>query len=180
MNKKTTIVFLSSLLLCAGGGFAGSFFHLPLAYGMSLAVTLCETSSLLFGVFGIWLGVSYKSDIESLTDGKSGDELRRTAEEVVTMAERCKVLFRGLAVSTVVFFVSLLLRVVCPLLSCIPLPVVARISLKGVFFTIVLWGVSGQLYSLFSTVAVMLDAYKRADKAGRDAQRILSRFPRRR
>ena len=181
MRKNPAALLLLVSALCfvfaAGGGVFGAAFGLPMSYGLAMASMLCEVSAALFAVYGIWLGLSYRDDLGRVLDGKEGDDLRRSAKSVVATVERCKVLFRGLAVSTVVFLASLVIQVSVPVLQAAIHTFRFAALLKGFFFFVVLAGVAAQAFSILATVAVMVDAYQRACAAGDDAERTLRRLP---
>ena len=152
-----------------------SLLSVPCSYGLDILKIIGDVSVALFGIFGIWLSLCHNDNLLSALDGKSGDELKREALTIWRNAERMRVLYNGLAISTVVFLISLLFRIfyplLAPILAMIPSPCI-RTSLKFGFFSLVFLAVFAQIYSLLSPVAVMADSYRSILDTRETAERL--------
>lgn len=151
-------------------------FSLPVGFGLDAVRLLGDVSVALFGIFGIWLGLSYRDDFAVRLNGKNGEALEQEAKVVARTAERCRVLFLGFATSTVVFVFTFLCRLTVPvLLHFIPkyLSDFGRWGLKMFFFGFVILSALYQLYSLLASVAVMIDSFHCLVKAQDQAEKVL-------
>ena len=145
-------------------------------HGMILATTLGDASAVLFGVFGIWLGICYSEEMHDQLVGKEGDDLLRSARGLVSASARCDVLLTGLGISSVIFFMSLLARIVGPVVAeRVTEPRTLVVFLKGALFSSVLIGFVFQTYSILTPIAIMADAMIRLRETRREAEDILRR-----
>lgn len=157
-------------------GIAGGLSGIPAGHGMHVADMLGDASAVLFGVFGIWLGICYKEEMHGLLFGKEGDELVRTANGLVKSVARCEVLFTGMAISSAIFISSLLLNAIGPvLLECdFPDPQV-RLCVKCIFFSFILVEVVFQIYGIMSPIVIMYEAMARLRATRRRAEDVIWR-----
>ena len=174
--RKHNRVWILSVGLAMIIAILMSLLSVPCSYGLDILRIIGDVSVALFGIFGIWLSLCHNDNLLSALDGKSGDELKREARKIWRNAERVRVLYNGLAISTVVFLVSLLFRIsyplLAPVLAMIPSPCI-RTSLKFGFFSFVFSAVVAQIYSLLSPVAVMADSYRSILDTRETAERLL-------
>ena len=168
-------VFAGFIISFGGAGILARYLF-PLKFAVDIVHVLGDVSVALFGIFGIWLGLSYHDDFIFRMNGKSGEALEEEAKAVLRTSERCRVLFHGFSISTGVFVFTLLCRIIMPALlyyisRC--LPHYARLGLKALFLGFVIFAVLAQLYSLLASVAVMIDSSCCVEKAQETADRIL-------
>ncbi len=172
-KKRVWIVCVGAAISIA---FSLSIFPVPGSYGLDILRIIGDVSVALFGIFGIWISLCHNDNLRSALDGKSGNELKNEALKIWRISERMRVLYNGLAISTVVFLISLLFRIFYPLLipcgTLIASPVL-RTSLKIGFFFFVFSMVFAQMYSLLSPVAVMADSYRSILDTKETVERLL-------
>ena len=156
------LAFEASILVSVIGAACGLWAETATAHGIKLAFAIGEAATVLFGIFGVWLGICYRDDIETLTAGKKGDELKQAALEVVDRGARCEVLFKGLRVSAIVFAGTVFIRTFEPaIVNCCNRSLVCR----GVFFALVLEGVVFLGYGILSPVLIMSRAMEKIRRA---------------
>jgi len=139
-------------------------------HAIKLAAALGEASTVLFGIFGVWLGICYRENIETMTAGKQGDDLRQTAEEVADRAERCKVLFTGLLITSIVFVMSVIVRSFEPTIVSL---CQTHLTMKNVFCVCVFSSVVFLVFGILSPVAIMLHAMDKVRRAAESAEETL-------
>ena len=147
----------------------------PGSWGCAAVGILGDVSAILFGVFGIWLGMFYRPDVCDTLKGKSGDELERSARLVIENSRRFDIVFRGMRTSAAVLVFSMLTRTLkSPVMACIPDAEWAHLFMKAAFFYFVLWAMLLQCYAIIMSIVPMSDARKRMSRAKDDAEFTLS------
>jgi len=170
------VTFAVSAACSVALGFLGAAKGVPAHHGMDVAMALGEASAVLFGVFGIWLGICYREEMHTEMVGKADAELKRCARGLIASAARCEVLFVGLAISSAIFVSALLLRVAYPIVERnVAVCTTTCFWLKGTFFSVVLFGVFAQIYGIMTPLVIMAEAVFRVRKTRRDAEDILRR-----
>lgn len=145
------------------------------SWGLCVLMLMVNISAILFGVFGIWLGMFYKPDIVDVMNGKGGEELTTIAKNVIANARRFEIVFRGMKISAIILVYSMLINVVEPFIHEFESsPVWIKLTLKWLFFSSVVFSVISQSYSVLMSVVPMLEAKRRMDKAKKDAEATLS------
>ena len=149
---------------------------LSIAWSCAVLDVLGDVSAILFGVFGIWLGMFYSPNVSNELCGKSGKELERMAKAIVADGERFAIVFRGMNTSAAVLVFAMLVRTFqVPVLNLSSsLPPLIRFWLRHAFFALVGFAVIAQCYSVLMSIAPMHGAKKKMDKAREDAETALS------
>lgn len=166
-----------SILISVGVAFLLMHFSIPASFGVDVIKLVGNVSVTLFGVFGIWLGFCFHGDVKHKLEGKIDAELKKEAQIIWRNAERTRVLFQGLAISTLLFILSILCQLIIPIFGG---AVTFRLGhsivycLKFTLFFTSIQSVLLQIYSLFSTVAVMADTYRETIDAQDHARKIMS------
>jgi len=146
---------------------------LSLEWGTSVLFALGDVSAILFGVFGLWLGICYKPGMEDDLVGKKDKELT-DAKAILLNARRFHIVFRGVVISSIIFVLSMTARAFIPMVKIIPFLKEHPIYFKAVFFACVIFCVISQCYSVLMSIAPMLEAKKNMNRAKCDAEDILS------
>ena len=149
---------------------------LSVAWGCIVLDMLGDVSAILFGVFGIWLGMFYNPNITDVLKGKSKQELERIARNIMADGERFSIVFRGMKTSAVVLVFAMMARTLQTPLTQMATsyhPMV-RMLLRHFFFTLVWFAMLAQSYSVLMSIAPMYDAKSKMDKAKKDAETALS------
>ena len=146
------------------------------AWGCSVLSMLGDVSAILFGVFGIWLGMFYRPDVCDAIKGKADEELLQTARQIIANARRFEIVFRGMKISALVLVFSMVSRTIrepasgilstCGLIPCV--------SVKFVFFYFVYSAMLLQGYAIVMSIVPMLDARRKVVRAKEDAELALS------
>lgn len=172
---KSRIIRVSFIVFCfviaLGCGFVFPImFHDAANHAVKLALALGEASTVLFGVFGVWLGLCYRDDIDTMTAGKRGDELRQTAEEVAGRTGRCEVLFKGLGITSLVFVASILVRSFEPaiILLCKRFWIIEVMFCAAIFGSVILL-----VFGILAPVIIMLHAMEKVRQAADSANETL-------
>lgn len=149
---------------------------LSIAWGCAVLDILGDVSAILFGVFGIWLGMFYNPDIADALNGKSGKELDRIAHKIVADGERFSVVFRGMKTSAIVLVFAMLVRTFqAPAAQVVSSwPSMLRAVVRHAFFVLVRLAVLAQCYSVLMSLAPMYDAKRKMEKAKRDAEATIA------
>lgn len=167
-----------TFILIAVAGVCAARFGVPASYGREIIAILGQASSVLFGVFGVWLGICYHDDVDTCLHGLHGEELIRKARDVKMVSERCRVLFTGLAIAAFIFVFALTFAALdVPLTRLTVACNSMRMVLKAVFFTLVLGCVVAQVYSVLAPLAIMAEAMLKIKAAKRLAEDMLHRLP---
>ena len=170
--------FAVAAIVAAAAGAYAAHSGVAASHGHAVVSIMGQASSVLFGIFGVWLGICYHDDIDTCLEGLRGEELRRRATEVKLVSERCRVLFTGLAVAASIFVFALVFAVVdAPLSRLTAGCLLARKILKALFFALVAIGVAAQIYSVLAPMAIMAEAMLKVDDAKRQADDLLNRLP---
>ncbi len=176
MGKR--LCFAGAAIAAATFGAYAAYAGMAASHGRAIVAAMGQASSVLFGIFGVWLGICYHDDIDTCLEGLRDKELRRKATEVKLVSERCRVLFTGLAVAASIFVFALLFAVVdAPLSRLTAGCLLARKILKALFFALVAIGVAAQIYSVLAPMAIMAEAMRKVDDAKRQADDLLNRIP---
>ena len=173
MKRKTIqwlFVGVCLLFVVSGGVVCPLMCNIGVHHAIKLALALGEASTVLFGVFGVWLGICYRDDIETMTAGKKGDELRQAAEEVSDRAERCAILFRGLWITFSIFVASILVR---SFDSVIVIVCQKNWIAEIVFCVTVFSSVVLLVFGILSPVVIMLHAMVKIHRAADSANETL-------
>ncbi len=174
--KTRHLVLFSLSVASVVLGFVCAKCGVPARHGMVLATTLGDASAVLFGVFGIWLGICYRDEMHDQLVGLEGEELVRRARGLIATSARCEVLFTGLCISSFVFAASLAFRVIAPVIAeCVQFPPDVIFWIKGALFSSVLIGFVFQTYSILTPIAIMADAMIRLYETRHKAEDILRR-----
>ncbi len=175
--KKRWCMVCTFILIVVAGVCAARF-SMPASYGREIIAILGQASSVLFGVFGVWLGICYHDDVDACLQGLHGEELRRKARDVKMVSERCRVLFTGLAIAAFIFVFALTFAALdVPLTRLTAVCNSLRMVLKAVFFTLVLGCVVAQVYSVLAPLAIMAEAMLKIKAAKHQAEDMLHRLP---
>ncbi len=137
---------------------------------------LVDISAILFGVYGVWLGLFYRPDSACSLRGKKEKDLENLCKEIIVAERRFGNILRGLVVSASVLVVSMLARalhVPSRHIICSYCPV-ALPYLKCAFFFVVGLCVVAQLYAILIAIAPMYEANRRMKEAKDDAEFISS------
>lgn len=137
---------------------------------------LVDISAILFGVYGVWLGLFYRPDAACSLRGKQGKDLEKLCAEIIVAERRFGNILRGLVVSASVLVTSMFARALhvparyiisnyCP----VTLP-----YLKCVFFFVVGLCVAAQLYAIIIAIAPMYEANRMMKEAKDDAEFVCS------
>lgn len=145
---------------------------LSIDWGCTVLDILCDVSAILFGVFGIWLGMFYNPGIVDMLNGKSGAELDRIARNIVADGERFSVVFRGMKASAAVLVFAMLVRTFqVPFVRiAASFPITVRICLRHFFFALVALAALIQCYGVLMAIAPMYDAKRKMDSARKTAE----------
>lgn len=145
-------------------------------WGCDALAVLGDVSAVLFGVFGIWLGMFYRPDVCDALKGKSGAELDRTASLIVSNSKRFEIIFRGMKVSALVLVFSMFLRISYHPIreSFAPVQPLCCFYLKFGFFYLVEWAALLQGYALLMSIVPMSEAHQKMKEAQDDAELALS------
>ena len=136
---------------------------------------MVDVSAILFGVFGIWLGMFYNPGVVHEMNGKKGDELKDVAHRIIENARRFEIVFRGMKISACILVCSMFANFVEPFLyKFAEWPFMVKYILRLLLFSGVIFSVLAQSYSVLTSIAPMLDAKKRMDRAKDDAEKTLS------
>ena len=172
--KKTGWLLAISVTVSALLGAACAMFA-KVSWGFCTLTLMVNISAILFGVFGIWLGMFYNPDVANSMNGKNGVELANTAKSVIANARRFEIVFRGMKISAIILVYSMLVNILDPFLHTLGgAPTEVKFVLKWLFFSTVILSVIAQSYSVLMSVAPMLDAKRRMDKAKKDAEDTLA------
>ena len=182
MNKNTNGIFCARIALI---GFAVALClafvivfsrMLTVQWGCMVLNVLGDVSAILFGIFGIWLGMFYSPAIQDSLNGKEGEALAVAAENVVASSKRFKIVFRGMVISAVVLVFAMLVRTLqAPLvqMACTCHPMI-KICLRHAFFTLVSCALFAQCYSVIMAIVPMYDAKKKMGEAQKFAELVIN------
>ena len=151
-----------------------TYSRLSCEWGEMVLSSLVDVSAILFGVFGIWLGMFYRPDICDEPKGKANDELKNTCRKIISNAERFDIVFRGVKTSAVVLVFSMGARTIkTPVLQFVTCDTVRHVFKWFVVYGIY-WSVLFQAYAVIMAIAPMRDAKQKMQKAKRDAEDTLA------
>lgn len=173
---KTRIILLcivAILCTCLAVAFSPK---VSVEWGCIVLDILCDVSAVLFGVFGIWLGMFYNPTVQTSLNGKEGPELKETAEHIVASAQRFRIVFRGMVISALVLVFAMLVRTLHDPLSHMASswhPILKDV-LRCAFFFLVNISVIAQCYSIIMSVVPMYDAKKKMAEAQKKAELVIS------
>jgi len=148
--------------------------YLTGTWGCAALAILGDVSAILFGVFGIWLGMFYRPDICDEIKGKSEKILERTARHVIENAKRFDVVFRGMKTSALVLVFSMVVRTLKDPIMNFGINVSVLSGVKFVFTFFVYWAILFQSYAVIMAISPMLDAKRKMNKARDDAEFALN------
>ena len=176
-NRRTNAIRWASVVVLAFAiGFAAWITtpRLTSVWGCSALSSLGDVSAILFGVFGIWLGMFYRPDICDARKGKSGAELTNTCRQIISNAERFDIVFRGMRTSAVVLVFSMTARSLkAPVLQFVTSDM-ARYAIKYAVVYCIYWSVLLQAYAVIMAIVPMKDAKRKMQRAKRDAEDTLA------
>ena len=176
-HKRTEVIrWISVVVLGIAIGFATWMTspHLTTTWGDATLSALVDVSAILFGVFGIWLGMFYRPDICDARKGKADAELRDTCKQIISNAERFDIIFRGMRTSAIVLVFSMTVRSLKdPVLQFVTSDV-ARYALKYAVVYCTYWSILLQSYAVIMAIVPMKDAKRKMQKARRDAEDTLA------
>lgn len=176
-NRRTDAIRWASVVVLAFAiGFAAWITtpRLTSVWGCSALSSLGDVSAILFGVFGIWLGMFYRPDICDARKGKSGAELTNTCRQIISNAERFDIVFRGMRTSAVVLVFSMTARSLkAPVLQFVTSDM-ARYAIKYAVVYCIYWSVLLQAYAVIMAIVPMKDAKRKMQRAKRDAEDTLA------
>ena len=176
--KKITPLNTSALIggamvisLLLGGACA---YYLPGQWGLQILTFQVNISAILFGVFGIWLGMFYNPGVVYAMNGKKDNELRIVANDIIQNAKRFEIVFRGMRTTAGILVFSMIAHSLpCSLLTHLIDCGWVKTIAKVLFFSCVVFSVLAQCYSILMSVSPMLEAKKRMDRAKKDAEMTL-------
>ena len=145
----------------------------PVDVGASILYSLGDVSAILFGVFGVWLGLCYKPGIATGMYGLKDDSLKNSARSVKRSYEVFRVVFHGVVISSTILVFSMFSRTFVPLAKTCPYFQRHPYWLKFAFFTVVLTCMLMQAYSILISIAPMRAAKKEMKTAHDEAEGIL-------
>lgn len=171
--RWAVIILVAGLLGIAAWCMSSS---MSCKWGCEALAVLGDVSAVLFGVFGIWLGMFYRPDVCDALKGKSGAELDRTASLIVSNSKRFEIIFRGMKVSALVLVFSMFMRISYhPLHETLAtFQPLCCFYLKFAFFYLVEWSVFLQGYALLMSIVPMSEAHQKMKEAQADAELALS------
>ena len=176
-NRRTDAIRWASVVVLAFAiGFAAWITtpRLTSVWGCTALSSLGDVSAILFGVFGIWLGMFYRPDICDARKGKSGAELTNTCRQIISNAERFDIVFRGMRTSAVVLVFSMTARSLkAPVLQFVTSDM-ARYAIKYAVVYCIYWSVLLQAYAVIMAIVPMKDAKRKMQRAKRDAEDTLA------
>ena len=176
-HKRTEIIrWTSVVVLAIAIGFATwmTASHLTTTWGDATLSALVDVSAILFGVFGIWLGMFYRPDICDARKGKADDELKDTCRQIISNADRFDKVYRGMRTSAVVLVFSMTVRSLKdPVLQFVTSDT-ARYALKYAVVYCTYWSILLQSYAIIMAIVPMMDAKKKMQRAKRDAEDTLA------
>lgn len=173
MTKTGWLLTISATVSTLLGAACAVF--TKVSWGSCTLTLMVNISAILFGVFGIWLGMFYNPEVVNAMNGKSGAELKNTAKSVIANAQRFAIVFRGMKISAIILVYSMLVNILDPFLHTLGgAPVWVKFVLKWLFFSTVILSVIAQCYSVLMSVAPMLEAKRRMDRAKKDAEDTLA------
>ena len=176
-NRRTDAIRWASVVVLAFAiGFAAWITtpRLTSVWGCTALSSLGDVSAILFGVFGIWLGMFYRPDICDPRKGKSGAELTNTCRQIISNAERLDIVFRGMRTSAVVLVFSMTARSLkAPVLQFVTSDM-ARYAIKYAVVYCIYWSVLLQAYAVIMAIVPMKDAKRKMQRAKRDAEDTLA------
>lgn len=166
-----SIVFLVCILLVSCCSLA-----LSSEWAYEVLGSLVDISAILFGVYGVWLGLFYRPDSACSLRGKQGKDLENLCAEIIVAERRFGNILRGLVVSASVLITSMFARALhipsrhviynyCP--EALP-------YCKCAFFSVVGLCVVAQLYAIIIAIAPMYEANRRMKDAKDDAEFVRS------
>lgn len=164
-----------AFVLCLAFDFTFSQW-LSFQWGCMVLDVLGDVSAILFGVFGIWLGMFYSPTVLDTLKGKKDEDLVRTAKNIVASSKRFRIVFRGMVISAVILVFAMLIRsfhvpIAQMIVKCHP---VARSFLRHMFFIMVASSAIAQCYSIIMSIVPMYDAKKKMDEAQEQAELTVS------
>lgn len=143
-------------------------------WGCAALSVLGDISAILFGVFGVWLGLFYRPNIGDDIKGKSGSELKRAVSIVVSNSKRFDIVYRGMRASAGVLVFSMIVRTFKGLV--LSLMVREEIIAGGqfLFAYFVIWAILIQGHAVIMSIVPMTDARKKMHEARKDAEFAMS------
>lgn len=167
-------VFVGVLAIAIGFAAWITTPRLTAVWGSSALSSLGDVSAILFGVFGVWLGMFYRPDICDARKGKSGVELTNTCRQIISNADRFAIVFRGMRTSAVVLVFAMSARSLkTPILQFVTSDT-ARYAIKYAVVYCIYWLILLQAYAVLMAIVPMLDAKKKMQRAKRDAEDTLA------
>lgn len=168
--------WVSVVILAIAIGFATwmTAHSLTTTWSDATLSALVDVSAILFGVFGIWLGMFYRPDICDARKGKSGDELKDTCRQIISNAERFDKVFRGMRTSAVVLVFSMTVRSLKDPVLQFMTSETARYAIKYAVVYCIYWSILLQAYAVLMSIVPMMDAKRKMQKARRDAEDTLA------
>jgi len=176
MKRRNLIRWVSIVVLSVAIGYIAwkTAFALPSSWGCVALSVLGDVSAILFGVFGIWLGMFYQPSVCDARNGKSGEELSNICRQIVSNAKRFDVVFRGMKTSAVVLVFSMTARTLkSPLLEFLTNDT-AKYWIKFAVVYGIYWAVLFQAYAIVTAIVPMIDAKNKMNKARKDAEFTLN------
>lgn len=154
----------------------GTSSNIPCKWGCETLAILGDISAILFGVFGIWLGMFYRPDVCDALKGKSGADLDRTAGLIVSNSKRFEIVFQGMKCSAFVLVFSMFSRISFhPLYEALTtFQPLCRFILKIIFFNMIEWATLVQGRAILMSISPMYDAQQKMKEAQEDAELALS------
>lgn len=144
----------------------------PCEKGRAALSVLGDVSAVLFGVFGVWLGLVYKPTMSTELRGLSGVALEKGARNICQNAKRFETIFRGMRASAIVLVFSMMVRTLHDPLEMLAssMGIRTRFVIKTVFFFFVLFSLCIQSFSVLMSISPMREAKRSFKKAKRDAE----------
>lgn len=176
-HKGTEIIrWASVVVLAIAIGFATWMTapHLATAWGDATLSALVDVSAILFGVFGIWLGMFYRPDVCDARKGKKDDELKSACRQIISNAKRFDIVFRGMRTSAMVLVFAMTVRSMKdPVLQFVTSDAVWYV-IKYVVVYCTYWSILLQSYAVIMAIVPIMDAKRKMQKARRDAEDTLA------
>lgn len=172
MSKPTiSLVLFAVLIAMPFAIFMASLF--PVDTGAAILYSLGDVSAILFGVFGVWLGLCYKPGIVLGMYGLKDDPLRNSARSVKRSYEVFRVVFHGVVISSTILVLSMISRTFIPLAKTCSYMQTHPYWFKFAFFSLVITCMFMQAYSIVISMVPMRAARKEMKKAHDEAEDIL-------
>jgi len=173
------MLLMSIVVSIIVGHFAS--FSVSFAGTVKVLGSLSRVSIALFGVFGVWLGLSYRDEIVTglWRDNHDVKTQRLKANLTKESYSRCMALFRGFKIAAILFVVSWFGEIVLPLLSGkvawleVSYGMIARRVLLAGLDTAIFWMILAEIYAVIASIWPIRYITQELKEAAKSADIIL-------